>query len=100
LLAATLYQKIMIGTTSFGISDQLAICTTPHAGNAGMLLHVNGKFTMETFKPSLCCTVSHYTGLHCQFRGVDQGTKVFVYGFKVKICYDKPIYLSDPSSQM
>jgi hypothetical protein len=51
----------MIGTTSFGISDQLAICT-PHADNAGMLLHVNGKFTMETFKPSLCCTVSLYIG--------------------------------------
>ena len=99
MLAVTLYQKIMIGTTSFGILDQLAICT-PHADNAGMLLHVNGKFTMETFKPSLCCTVSLYTGPHCQFRGVDQGTKVFVYWFKVQIFYDKPIYLSDPSSQM
>lgn len=37
---------------------------------------------------------------HCQFRGVDQGTKVFVYGFQVEIFYDKPISLSDPSSQM
>ena len=55
---------------------------------------------METFKPSLCSTVSLYTGPHCQFRGVDQCTKVFVYGFKVEIFYDKPIYLSDPSSQM
>ena len=89
----------MIGTTSFGISDQLAICT-PHADNAGMLLHVNGKFRMETFKPSLCCTVSLYTDPHCPFRGVYQGTKVFVYGLKVQIFYDKPIYLSDPSSQM
>jgi hypothetical protein len=53
-----------------------------HAGNAGMLLHVNGTFTMETFKPSLCCTVSLYTDPHCPFRGVDQGTKVFVYVYR------------------
>lgn len=48
MLAAAL----MIGTTSFEISDQLVICT-PHAGDAGMLLHINGTFTIEQLKLSL-----------------------------------------------
>jgi hypothetical protein len=40
----------MIGTTSSGISDQLRDIYTPYAGVAGMLLHMNGKFTMGKLK--------------------------------------------------
>ena len=34
----------MIGTTSYGISYQLR--DTTYAGATGMLLHINGKFTI------------------------------------------------------
>jgi hypothetical protein len=48
---------------------------TPYAGTAGMLLHINGKFTMGKLKSSLCRNVSFLTDTHCRFLGVGQGMK-------------------------
>jgi hypothetical protein len=42
----------MIGTTISGISYQLRD-VVPYADAAGMLLHVNGKFTLGKLKSSL-----------------------------------------------
>jgi hypothetical protein len=42
---------------------------------AGMLLHINGKFTMGKLKSSLCRKVSFLTATHCLFRGVGQYMK-------------------------
>ena len=36
----------MIGTKCSGIYDQLRNIYTPYAGAPGLLLHINGKFTM------------------------------------------------------
>ena len=49
LLAATLYQG---NPYSSGISYHLREIYTPYAGAAGMLLHINGKFTMGKLKSS------------------------------------------------
>jgi hypothetical protein len=45
----------MIGTTSSAILDQLrdTFLYTPYAGAAGMLLHINGNFTMGKLKSFL-----------------------------------------------
>ena len=43
----------MTGTTSAGISDQPRDIYIPYAGAAGMLLHINGKFTMGKLKSFL-----------------------------------------------
>jgi len=40
---------------------------TPDTDAAGMLLHINEKFTMGKSKSSLCRKVSFLTGPHCQF---------------------------------
>ena len=40
----------MIGTTSSGIWGQLKDIYTPYTGAAGMLLHINEKFTMGKIK--------------------------------------------------
>ena len=65
----------MIVTTISGMSYQLgdiySICRY-----AGMLLHINGKFTMGKLKSFLCRNVSFLPVPHCQFRGVGQGVKV------------------------
>ena len=54
LLSATLYQGILIGTTISGISDHWYIYIyIPYTDAAGMLLHINGEFTMEKLKSSL-----------------------------------------------
>jgi hypothetical protein len=43
----------MIGTTTSGISDHLrGKIYIQHAVAAGMLLHINGKFTMRKLKSS------------------------------------------------
>jgi hypothetical protein len=39
-------KEIMIGTTSSGISHQLRDIYSIYAGTAGILLHINGKFTI------------------------------------------------------
>jgi hypothetical protein len=52
LLAATLYQEILIGTTNSGISYQLREIYITYADAAGMLLNINGKFTMGKLKSS------------------------------------------------
>ena len=44
---------ILIGTTSSGISYHLRDIYTPYPGTAGMVLHINGKFTMGKLKSSL-----------------------------------------------
>jgi hypothetical protein len=46
-----------------------------YAGAAGMLLHINGKFTMGKLKSSLCRRASFLTDPHCRFRSVGQGRK-------------------------
>ena len=52
-------KKATIGITSSGISYQLRYIYiyiyiyTPYAGAAGMLLHINGKFTVGKLKSSL-----------------------------------------------
>jgi hypothetical protein len=50
-------KKATIGFTSSGISYQLRYIYiyiyTPYAGAAGMLLHINGKFTVGKLKSSL-----------------------------------------------
>ena len=48
---------------------------TPYAGAAGMLLHINGKFTMEILNHLFCRKVSFLIAPHCQFWGVGQGMK-------------------------
>ena len=48
---------------------------TPYAGDARMLLHINGKFTMGKLKSSLCRKVPFLTTPHCLFRGVGQDIK-------------------------
>ena len=48
---------------------------TPYAGAAGMLLHMNGKFTIEKLKSYLLSQRLVLTAPHCQFRGVGQGMK-------------------------
>ena len=50
LLGAT--EEIMIGTTISGISYQLRD-VVPYADVAGMLLNINGKFTLGKLKSSL-----------------------------------------------
>jgi hypothetical protein len=45
---------------------------TPYAGAAGMLLHINGKFTMGKLRWYL---LSFLTAPHCQFGRVGQGMK-------------------------
>jgi hypothetical protein len=40
------FKEILIGTTSSGISYHLRERYTSYAGVAGMLLHINGLFTM------------------------------------------------------
>jgi hypothetical protein len=40
-----------------------------------MLLHINGKFTMENWNHLFCRKVSFLIAPHCQFRGVGQGIK-------------------------
>jgi hypothetical protein len=45
--------EILIGTTSSEISYHLRDIYTPYAGATGMLLHINGKFTMEKLNSSL-----------------------------------------------
>jgi hypothetical protein len=63
--------EILIGTTSSGISYQLRyIYIVPYAGAAGMLLHINGKFTMGKLKSSLLSKSFVLIALYCQFRGV------------------------------
>ena len=46
-----------------------------HAGAAGMLLHINVKFTMEIWNQILCRKISLVTTPHFQFRGVGQDVK-------------------------
>jgi hypothetical protein len=52
-------KQILIGTTSSGISYQLRDIYTPYAGVAGMLLHINRKFTMGKLK-SVVCPFVHF----------------------------------------
>ena len=47
------HKEVLIGTTSSRISYILRAIYTPYAGAAGMLLHINGKFTMGKLKSSL-----------------------------------------------
>jgi len=51
LLAGTLYQRILIGTTNSAISYELRDIRTiaPYEGAAGMLLHINGKIEIISF---------------------------------------------------
>ena len=53
LSGATLYLKILIGTTNPEILYKLKDIYTPCECAAGMLLHINGKFTMGKLKSSL-----------------------------------------------
>jgi hypothetical protein len=53
LLAAALYHEILIVTISTRMSYILRGIYTPYAGAAGLLLHINGKFTMGKLKSSL-----------------------------------------------
>ena len=48
---------------------------TPYTGAAGMLLHINDKFTTGKLKLSLLCQVSFLAASRCQFRGIGQGMK-------------------------
>jgi hypothetical protein len=77
LLAASSIKDIMIGDTSSGISyhlrDIYSIYIYIYA--AGMLLHINGKFTMGKLKSSLCRKVPFLTTPHCLFWGVGQKMK-------------------------
>ena len=43
----------LIGTTSAGIAYQLRNIYTPYESAAGILLHINGKFTMGILKSFL-----------------------------------------------
>ena len=45
---------------------------TPYAGDAGMLLLRNGKFTIGKLKSSFCRKVFFSTDRHCQFLDVSQ----------------------------
>ena len=53
LVAASSIKDILIGATSSGISYHLRDIYTPYVSAAGMLLHINGKFTMRILKSSL-----------------------------------------------
>ena len=60
----------MIGTTSFVISEYQREIHTPYANAPGMLLHINGKYTIVKLKSSLFCRKVYFlTVSHCQFRG-------------------------------
>jgi hypothetical protein len=48
-----IYLIELVGPTSSRISYKLRDIYTPYAGAAGMLLHMNGKFTMGKLKSSL-----------------------------------------------
>jgi hypothetical protein len=50
----------MIKTTCAGISDKWEVYTA-YAAAAGMLLHINGKFTMGQSKSSILCEVLFVT---------------------------------------
>ena len=48
---------------------------TPYTGAAGILLHINGKFTVGKLKSSICRKVSLLTDPNCQFGGVGPDMK-------------------------
>ena len=77
VLEASSNNEILIGATSSEISyhlrDIYSIYIYIYA--AGMLLHINGKFTMGKLKSSLCRKVPFLTASHCLFRGVGQEMK-------------------------
>ena len=79
LLASSSIKDIMIGATSSGISyhlrDIYSIYIYIYIYAAGMLLHINGKFTMGKLKSSLCRKVSFLIAPYCLFWGVGQEIK-------------------------
>ena len=75
LLAASSIKDIMIGATSSGISYHLRDIYSINIYAAGMLPHINGKFTIGKLKSSLCRKVSFLTAPHCLFWGVGQEMK-------------------------
>ena len=75
LLAASSTKDILIGATSSDISYHLRDIYSIYIYAAGMLLHINGKFTMGKLKSSLCRKVPFLTATHCLFRGVGQDMK-------------------------
>ena len=72
-----------MGTSISGISYQLRGIQmyTPYVGGAGMLLYMNGKFTMGKLKSFLCRQVSFLTAHHCQLQHCNlAGTfKTYIY---------------------
>jgi hypothetical protein len=53
-LKLTVIKEILIGTTSSGMEYRIIReIYAPYAGASGMLLHINGKFTMGKLKSSL-----------------------------------------------
>ena len=75
LLVASSSKDILIGATSSEISHHLRDIHSIYIYAAGMLLHINGKFTMGRLKSSLCCKVPFLTAPTCLFRGVGQDMK-------------------------
>ena len=75
LLVASSSKDILIGATSSEISYHLRDIYSIYIYAAGMLLHINGKFTMGKLKSSLCCKVPFLTAPNCLFRGVGQDMK-------------------------
>jgi hypothetical protein len=63
-------------TLEYGINGEIY---TPYGDAAGLLIHINGKFTMGKLKPS----VSFLTTPHCQLRGVGQGMNQTYQSFMV-----------------
>ena len=63
---------------------------TPYVSFAGMLLHINGKFTMKNLNNLFCCKVSFLTGHHCRFRCVVHCMKqAYLYMQYICILYFK-----------
>jgi hypothetical protein len=80
LLAASSTKDILIGATSSDISYHLRDIYSIYIYAAGMLLHINGKFTMRKLKSSLCRKVPFLTANPCLFRGVGQDMKqIYLY---------------------
>ena len=61
-----------------------------YAGAARMLLHINGKFTIENWINFFCRKVSFLAAPHCQFQGVGQGMgskKYYIYHGSYELTY-------------